>query len=217
MQRTSSHPELKRWNLPMDIAAASKRSFLLMTCAEEYPLNELDTDTYNVVGKLIDALRAVFHPTLESYGHAVKERRGVLPEPMDVFDSWEKYKTSAEKAYDDFLRPVNEAIETLKATHSNWTSGPPTVDTRSQSSPPALRLRRRWSLLVIGLGRKLTSSAPVEHAYVSSSSKRPRSRSRMGPRLGGRRRWCWGSDARSRLLRRPRVQHSESDSLSKPG
>ena len=80
---------------------------------------------------------------------------------------------------DDFLRPVNEAIETLKATHGNWDKklrGSPTVDTRvsefatGASSPTLLVAAEDWSGAESSLSLPLRSST-----HTSRSSKRPRS------------------------------------------
>ena len=118
MKPTSTHPELKTWNLPRDAAARSKCSFLLDdTVPSGTPLNGLDIDSRGLVFELINSLRAIFHPTLESHGCAVRGRPRTSPVPMHVFESWEDYKTSAKQAYYNFLRPVYEAIETLKVTH----------------------------------------------------------------------------------------------------
>jgi len=180
MQPTSSHPELKAWNYTWDIAARSKRSFLLDdNVPMDTPLNYLDADTRVLVFKLMNSLRDVIVPTLRSHGRAVGGQPGALPVPMDVFESWEDYKTSAEQAYGDFLRPVNEAINTLKATHRNWNKrlrGPPTVDTRASefatgvSSPTLLVTVEDWSRAGSSL------SFPLElSTHTSRSSKRPRS------------------------------------------
>jgi len=61
MQRTSSHLMLHDWNSRRRNAANAKRSFLLDDdVPPDTPLIGLDTDTCDVVGKLIDSLRAVF-------------------------------------------------------------------------------------------------------------------------------------------------------------
>jgi len=181
MQPAANHPELKRWNFPRDAAAVSKRSFLLSNrLPRDTPLSGLDADTRVVVIKLIDFLRAVFLPTMHSYDNAVEEHRDILPAPMHVFDSWEDYETSAEQAYDDFLRPVNEAIGVLRATHGNWDKrlrGPPTVDSRASkfatraSSPTLLVAAEDWFRAGSSLSLPLQSSAHTSR----SSSKRPRS------------------------------------------
>ena len=205
MKPTSSHPELKKWNSTRELAAGQKGFFLLDNdVPPDTPLDGLDTDTCNVVSKLIDSLRAVFVPILESYGRAVKVHRGILPAPMHVFESWEDYKTSAEEAYNDFLRPINEAIETLKATHRNWDEWlrrPPTVDMRTSefatgaSSPTSLVAAEDWSRAGSSLSLPLQSSTHTSR----SSSKRPRSPVDDGaadPVYDGA--GAGGSDARSR-------------------
>jgi len=149
----------------------------------------------------MNSLRDVIVPTLRSHGRAVGGQPGALPVPMHVFDSWESYKTSAEQAYDDFLRPINEAIETLKATHANWDKWPPTVNTRvsefatGASSPTSLAAAGDYSRAGSSLSLPLQSSTHTSR----SSSKRPRSPFGDGPAgLEDEGAGAGGSDTRSR-------------------
>src|SRR5882762_3486920 len=58
MQPAASHPVLKTWNSPRELAASSKGLFLLNhRLPRDTPLHGLDADTRVTVIKLIDSLR----------------------------------------------------------------------------------------------------------------------------------------------------------------
>jgi len=205
MKPTSSHAELKAWNSARELAAHSKGFFLFNhRLPKDTPLNCLNADTRVLVLELINSLRAVIVPTIHSYNDAVDNHYDGLAAPMHLFESWDDYKTSAEMAYNDFLRPINEAIETLKATHRNWDEWlrrPPTVDMRTSefatgaSSPTSLVVAEDWSRAGSSLSLPLQSSTHTSR----SSSKRPRSPVDDGaadPVYDGA--GAGGSDARSR-------------------
>src|SRR5882762_5277901 len=72
IQPTFNHPVLHDWNSRRRHAANAKRLFLFNhRLPRGTPLHGLDADTRVVIIKLIDSLRAVFLPTINSYDDAV--------------------------------------------------------------------------------------------------------------------------------------------------
>jgi hypothetical protein len=179
MRPASDHPILEEWTYrPKQAAACKARLISMPDLPRGFTLDAFEESSAEVIRIVFFELRELI---LRSHRLIDKaDRQYPPPVPMKDFDD---YSTAAEDAYDEFLRPINEAIQKLSSIHPNWTSplpssshidsSPSNVD--ADGSPPqslVLPDSGHWPQAGSSLLATHDSSA---HTF-RSSSKRPRFR-----------------------------------------
>jgi hypothetical protein len=177
MRSVSEHKLLCRWISIKDAVDSKARLISMSELPEGFTLDTFDESTAEVICIVFFELRELILKNHRLIDQA--HRPYPPPVPMKDFDD---YSTAAEDAYDEFLRPINEAIQKLTSIHPNWTS--PLLSSSHIDSTPSnvdadgLPLQ---SLVLPDSGHwpQAGSSLSATHnssAHTSrSSSKRPRS------------------------------------------
>jgi hypothetical protein len=112
------HPILEEWAYrPKQAAVCKARLISTPGFPEGFTLDAFEESS-------ADVIRIVFFVLQELIlkNHFLMDQAHQQYPPLVPMKDFDDYSTAAENAYDEFLRPVNEAIQKLTSIHPNWTS-----------------------------------------------------------------------------------------------